>query len=142
MHRPLSIVVLDVDGLKRTNDTYGHAVGDLVLAKLGTLLVESVRAEDVAARVGGDEFAILMPDTDEKRARTAAARIEEALEQQVICLSPEESLDLHVSFGVAGYPWTTKDPDQIMHCADIEMYVRKAERKGSRPPASITSARA
>jgi len=142
LRRPLSVVVLDVDGMKLINDTYGHAVGDLVLAKLGNLLVKSVRAEDVAARVGGDEFAILMPDTDEKQARAGAARIEEALEQQVISLPQSKNLDVHVSFGVAGYPWSAKDPAQIMHCADIEMYDRKAQRKGSRPAASITSAHA
>jgi diguanylate cyclase (GGDEF)-like protein len=131
LQRPLALLVLDVDGLKQINDTYGHAAGDQILAKVGHLLGQSIRGEDMAARIGGDEFAILMPDTDRRGALATARRIERALESKAIVVAEEGRLDIRVSLGVAGYPWSATDLTQIMHCADIQMYADKARHKAA-----------
>jgi diguanylate cyclase (GGDEF)-like protein len=134
--KPLALLLMDVDNLKQINDTYGHNVGDAALANLGKLLARRVRAEDIAARIGGDEFAVLMPDTDERRGLAAAARIEKSLQTKPIFQSKGLALHLGVSCGVAGYPWSGESIAQIVQCADANMYKVKAVRKGRMPTAS------
>ena len=134
--RPLGLLLMDVDSLKLINDTYGHNVGDAALANLGKLLTRRVRAEDIPARIGGDEFAVLMPDTDQRRALAAAARLEKALLAKPIYESKGLALKLAVSCGVAGYPWSGKSMAQIVQSADTDMYRVKAARK-RRAPAPI-----
>jgi diguanylate cyclase (GGDEF)-like protein len=134
--RPLALLMMDVDSLKLVNDTYGHNVGDAALARLGKLLARRVRAEDIAARIGGDEFAVLMPDTDERRGLAAAARLEKSLQAKPIYESKGLALNLRVSCGVAGYPWSGESMAKIVQCADANMYRVKAERKG-RAQASV-----
>jgi len=128
--RPFALLLMDVDSLKLINDTYGHNVGDAALANLGKLLARRVRGEDIAARIGGDEFAVLMPDTDERRALAAAARLEKALQARPIYEARGLSLKLGVSCGVAGYPWSGEGIAQMVQCADADMYRVKAARKG------------
>jgi diguanylate cyclase (GGDEF)-like protein len=128
-HRPLGLLILDVDNLKLINDTYGHNVGDAVLASLGKLLANRVRGADIAARIGGDEFAVLMPDTDKRRASAVAARLEKALQRKPIYEAEGLELKLSVSCGVAGYPWSGEDVAEIVQAADADMYAVKATRK-------------
>jgi diguanylate cyclase (GGDEF)-like protein len=128
--RPLSLLILDVDSLKLINDTYGHNVGDAVLANLGKLLANRVRGEDTPARIGGDEFAILMPNTDKRRAFATAARLEKAVQTKPIYKGDGVELTLTVSCGVAGYPWSGEDVTDILQWADANMYRVKAMRKG------------
>jgi len=128
--RPLGLLTLDVDDLKLINDTYGHNVGDTVLANLGKLLANRVRAEDIPARIGGDEFAVLMPDTDKRGAVAIAARLEKALQTKPIYRGDAIELTLTASFGVAGYPWSGEDTAEIVQRADANMYEVKAVRKG------------
>jgi diguanylate cyclase (GGDEF)-like protein len=128
--RPLSLLILDVDSLKLINDTYGHNVGDAVLANLGKLLANRVRGEDTPARIGGDEFAILMPNTDKRRAFAVAARLEKALQTKPIYKGDGVELTLTVSCGVAGYPWSGENVTDILQWADANMYGVKATRKG------------
>jgi diguanylate cyclase (GGDEF)-like protein len=133
--RPLALLLMDVDSLKLINDTYGHNVGDAALANLGKLLRKRLRAEDIPARIGGDEFAVLMPDTDERRALTAGARLEKALQAKPIYQAQGFVLTLGVSCGVAGYPWSGETTAQIVQQADANMYRVKAARKGRSPEA-------
>ena len=128
--RPLGLLILDVDSLKLINDTYGHNVGDAVLTNLGKLLANRVRTEDIAARIGGDEFAVLMPDTDKRGALATAARLEKALQARPIYQGDGIELTLSISCGVAGYPWSGENPAEIVQSADANMYVVKAMRKG------------
>jgi diguanylate cyclase (GGDEF)-like protein len=128
-HRPLGLLILDVDNLKLINDTYGHNVGDAVLANLGKLLARRVRGDDIAARIGGDEFAVLMPNTDKRRASAVAARLEKALQRKPIYEAEGLELKLSVSCGVAGYPWSGEDVAEIVQAADADMYAMKAIRK-------------
>jgi diguanylate cyclase (GGDEF)-like protein len=128
--RSLGLLILDVDSLKLINDTYGHNVGDVVLANLGKLLANRIRVDDIPARIGGDEFAILMPDTDKRRSSAVAARLEKALRKKPIYQAEGLELWLSVSCGVAGYPWSGENVAEILQCADANMYRVKAMRKG------------
>jgi diguanylate cyclase (GGDEF)-like protein len=130
-HKPLGLIILDVDNLKLINDTYGHNVGDAVLANLGKLLGNRVRGDDIAARIGGDEFAVLMPNTDKRRASAVAARLEKALQGKPIYEAEGLELKLSVSCGVAGYPWSGDDLAEIVQAADADMYAVKATRKNA-----------
>lgn len=94
---PLSLIMLDLDDFKKINDTYGHQIGDKVLKSIGKLLKESTREGDMAARVGGDEFYILQPNTSREEAMTFVERLKVALEQLNL---PEVPNKLSASFGV------------------------------------------
>jgi diguanylate cyclase (GGDEF)-like protein len=137
--RSLGLLILDVDNLKLINDTYGHNVGDAVLANLGRLLAKRVRTDDIPARIGGDEFAVLMPNTDKRRAFGTATRLERALQTKPIYKLDGLELKLSVSCGVAGYPWSGDDIAEIMQWADANMYGVKAARKGRTQAATTTT---
>lgn len=79
---PISIVVADIDGMKLANDTFGHNVGDELIRRSANVLLETFRSEDIVARTGGDEFAILLPNTEEEVALAAIARVRDALRNQ------------------------------------------------------------
>jgi diguanylate cyclase (GGDEF)-like protein len=132
----LALVVLDIDGLKKINDEYGHAVGDIMIANLAKVIDKHIRGSDVPARLGGDEFAILMPDTDKRGAFALAQRLWEELEQ--IPMYEHEGLRvmLNISIGVSGFPWGGEDVDEMMHWADADMYANKVSRRLPRMAAS------
>ena len=132
----LALVSLDIDGLKKINDEYGHAVGDIIIANLAKVIDKHIRTNDVPARLGGDEFAVLMPDTDKRGAYALAQRLWEELEE--IPMYEHEGLRvlLNVSIGVSGYPWGGENVDEMMHWADADMYANKV---GRRLPQSATS---
>ncbi len=132
----LALVALDIDGLKKINDEYGHAVGDIVIANLAKVIDKHVRANDVPARLGGDEFAVLMPDTGKRGAYALAQRLWEELEETPMYEHEGLRVLLNVSIGVSGYPWGGEDVDEMMHWADADMYANKV---GRRLPSSATS---
>ena len=115
---PVSIVKLDCRGLKQINDTQGHLAGDAVLCRIAGILAASVRTADVAARVGGDEFSILLTDADEQLAATIVERIDHALETE-IC---PEGCQIGLAIGAA----TTRDD---LHEAAREADARMLEAK-------------
>jgi len=142
--RPLAVVVLDVDGLKAVNDTYGHKVGDLLLATVGRLLVQYTRTCDVPARIGGDEFGIVMPETDKSGAFSVAKRLQRALESASVFEENGKRLKLNLSLGLSGYPWGGDDVDAIVQWADTYMYAAKSVRRGetdASPPTSHRSSK-
>ena len=122
-HRAAMLFV-DLDGLKMINDTFGHRAGDEALIQVADLLTRGVRRSDVVARIGGDEFGILLENADEQSAHDTAARLVD-----LICGCEfdhdGDSLPLSVAIGV-GMIDGSENPDAVMARADEEMYRRKA----------------
>jgi len=123
----VSLILADLDDFKQVNDEHGHACGDTVLREFAALMNEVVREGDTAGRWGGEEFALLLPDTALDGAQRVAERLRQALEEQVI-LSPEgEPLRVTVSLGVAAYP-DLGGRAELVAAADEALY--RAKRAG------------
>lgn len=116
--RPLSVVYLDVDGLKSTNDELGHRAGDDLLRKLTECVAANTRAADLFGRLSGDEFLLVLPETDLAGASAVAEKLSRVL--------AEESL--HATCGTAGTPGTTPEPAELVEAADASMRALKARR--------------
>jgi diguanylate cyclase (GGDEF)-like protein len=119
-----AMLYVDLDGLKMINDGFGHRAGDEALIQVAQLLTDGVRKSDVVARIGGDEFGILLAHSDEAKARDAASRLVDPIARCVF-LHDGEALPLSVAIGVTMI--TGSDgPDEIIDRADEAMYRRKA----------------
>jgi diguanylate cyclase (GGDEF)-like protein len=118
-HRPFSIVLLDMDGLKTINDRYGHLVGSRALVRLGKILRNHSRAIDTPARYGGDEFAVVLPEAPKDIAARVSARIRERLATET-----EEPM-LSVSTGVAAFPEDGDTAEKLLAAADRTLYRMK-----------------
>ena len=116
--RPFALLVLDLDGLKQINDTYGHLVGSRALCRLAEVVRNNCRSIDTAVRHGGDEFALIIPEGDQG-ADQVAKRIKERLAQD------KEAPPLSVSIGVAVWPRDGETLDQLLHAADRALYEQK-----------------
>jgi diguanylate cyclase (GGDEF)-like protein len=121
---PLALLVLDVDHFKQVNDTRGHAVGDQVLAKIGAVIRSGLRARDFAGRNGGEEFAILLPDTEIRVALPIAERVRAAIAEISL---PGSDVAVTVSVGVAGFPEHASTPDRLERLADAALYLAKRQ---------------
>ena len=128
--RNLSILMMDVDDLKLINDEFGHQTGDIVLRNFGRVLNQQGGDRNITARIGGDEFAVIMPGADRRDADKLAWKIWEELSKAPICETEHASIFLGVSIGVGGYPWGGSNLDEIIHWADTKLYANKLERKG------------
>jgi len=133
VQRPLSVIAMDLDGLKEINDTHGHQAGDEVLENVGRFLLGQTRACDVPARVGGDEFAIILPDTPAPQASTLMTRLDQRLATLNIVDRNELTLTIRASLGCATYPDAGETVDDVIHEADTAMCVEKTEHKVSSP---------
>lgn len=120
--RPLSLILLDVDHFKVFNDTWGHAEGDLVLKHVGQLLQQQVRTGDIPVRFGGEEFAILLPDTSQEETMVAAERIRKSLESE----SPSRKYRITASFGIAT-SGGGRSKEKLLEGADRALYRAKDE---------------
>jgi diguanylate cyclase (GGDEF)-like protein len=125
--KSLSLVVADLDDFKRVNDQYGHQVGDDVLRAFALVLRGRIRTVDLAARLGGEEFAVLLPETDLEGAEALAESLRAAVAELAV---PVDATDVHVtaSFGVAAFP-QTHSADELMTSADLALYSAKRQGK-------------
>jgi diguanylate cyclase (GGDEF)-like protein len=124
-----SILFLDVDELKRINDTYGHLAGDALLREVSNALMDAVRGEDVVARYGGDEFAVLLPATPSTAAVSVAQRISEGIARHRFMAGRELLQIPGVSLGVASFPQDGRTAEELLASADATLYRQK--RKAS-----------
>jgi diguanylate cyclase (GGDEF)-like protein len=120
---PLSAVMLDLDHFKSINDTHGHQTGDETLAAVGHLLRRVVRASDLAGRWGGEEFVLLLPDTDATGAAVLAEKVRAAVAELVV---PGLPAPVTASFGVASHPEHAGSGTQLIGAADAALYAAKA----------------
>jgi two-component system, cell cycle response regulator len=116
-HLPLSCVILDLDFFKQVNDVYGHPAGDSVLKFVAELLIDNCRASDTVCRYGGEEFCVLMPETDEDSAAIWAERAKDLLGALRIPTG-EETLRITGSFGIAQYREDADEPEELIKQAD------------------------
>lgn len=124
--KSLSVLLVDVDHFKQVNDDYGHQIGDLVLIEIAKLVNETMRARDVFARLGGEEFVILLPDTDIDKAKGIAVRvIEKICQHHFAHLGVNRPVTL--SIGVVDIHDTTAAFDDLIHAADLAMYQAKKQ---------------
>jgi diguanylate cyclase (GGDEF)-like protein len=127
---PFSILMLDVDYFKNINDTYGHQVGDIVLKKIGQLILNSVRESDVVARYGGEEILVILPNTIDSEAVVFAERLRQTVEDFEIELPDQSSesqlpIGITVSIGVAGFNQRTLDSHRLIENVDRALYRAK-----------------
>jgi diguanylate cyclase (GGDEF)-like protein len=120
--RPFSVLLLDLDGLKSINDSYGHLVGSRAICRLADILRVHCRAVDTAARYGGDEFALVLPESHEDEARRVANRIREVL------ANDDEPPRLSASIGISIYRGDGQRIEKLLSEADQDLYAEKAKR--------------
>ncbi len=122
----VSLIFLDLDGFKKVNDQHGHLVGSRTLIEVGQVLREAVREIDVVARYGGDEFTVVLPQTDPAGAQVIAERIRQAIAEQVFMGKEGLDVRLTASLGVATFPKPCGSPEELIRAADQAMYGVKA----------------
>jgi diguanylate cyclase (GGDEF)-like protein len=124
--RPISIAAVDIDYFKQFNDTYGHAAGDAALRSVGRVIRSRVRAGDFAARIGGEEFAIALPETNSTNAMTMAEQIRQSIaDTQVRIAGHRRPVNVTVSIGVASWPEHGEEISRLLERADNRLYEAK-----------------
>jgi diguanylate cyclase (GGDEF)-like protein len=125
---PVTIGIIDVDGLKEINDTRGHLAGDETLREIGQVLKKNVRTSDVVARYGGDEFAIIMPQTNREEAQKLMDRINLLLDSRTVRLNGESFPLPSRSHGLATYPTDGEQPTELFDVADARLYQSRGKK--------------
>lgn len=118
--------MIDIDHFKQCNDTYGHLTGDVMLREIAGVIKENVREIDLVARFGGEEFSVLLPNTDKEGAAYVAERIRSGIERQTFH-AYNETLSLKVSIGVASLPEHAHVPQVLIDKSDQALYRAKQQ---------------
>ena len=127
--KPISFLIMDIDYFKAVNDTHGHDIGDEVLREFAARISANVRGIDLACRYGGEEFVVVMPDTDTAFAYTVAERLRQTMELTPIPISrAPHRLSITASFGIASSTGKGDNSDKLLHRADQALY--RAKREG------------
>lgn len=124
-HQPVTVAVIDCDGFKQLNDTYGHRAGDHVLTMLARELVDKTRQTDIVARIGGDEFAVVLQNTSLEEARQIMVRVDEAFVASVRRVGYIAGIS--IGYGTTGEGYN--ELDSVLELADQSMYQDKNEKK-------------
>lgn len=125
LQRPLSLLMLDIDHFKRVNDSHGHLSGDKVLQEVAACIVERVRAQDTVGRWGGEEFVVILPDTDVAGARTLAEQLRVAVERRRFTALDGQALALTISIGLHALSGDGEDNEDMVGAADRALYLAK-----------------
>lgn len=128
--RPLALVMVDADDLKGVNDTHGHAAGDKIIIAIAESIRTTLRISDHAARIGGDEFALVLPETNREAAHIVVTRLVESLAAH----EPIAGAVPRASMGVAAVPSDAETAEDLKRIADAALYEMKRGRPGSRRP--------
>lgn len=123
--RSMSLLMLDLDHFKSVNDTYGHDVGDMALRTAVKAITRILRDQDVCGRLGGEEFGVLLPETNESQAINTAERIRAEVKASPITLFNDENLQLTISIGLAELTEETSNLDALLKRADVALYEAK-----------------
>ena len=126
----LSLLFLDLDGFKQVNDSFGHMAGDEVLKKVAQIIMTEKRSEDIAARYGGEEVAILMPETGKAEGWLLGERVRKRLEEAIITYE-DQAIKITLSGGLASYPIDANDGTPLLKNADKAMYRAKSFGKNN-----------
>jgi diguanylate cyclase (GGDEF)-like protein len=127
----LAVVIMDLDGFKMINDTFGHVIGDQVLCQAFGPLPESLRSTDFLARYGGDELTIVLPDTDLESARLVIEKVQDKLRKTDLEISGSSKVHLDVSGGIAIYPQHGIQASDLLRAADEALYRAKRRQRSS-----------
>ncbi len=133
----LDIIMLDVDHFKKVNDTYGHEAGDLVLKKLAEYLQKNVRIEDMVCRYGGEEFAVVVVDTNLEGIKKKADNICRQVREDLFVNFSGETLMITISGGVAAFPIHGSNIHEVLSLADAALYQAKKQGRDRAIVASL-----
>jgi diguanylate cyclase (GGDEF)-like protein len=135
--RSLSVVLVDLNGFKAVNDACGHAKGDETLIRVAETLAQSVRVSDLAARFGGDEFVLMLPETTVEQAEEVVSRLD--LSGVPLPEQADPCMRLTFSWGMASFPKDGDDPERLLHVADSRLYEMKKRFYGDQAPRSTAT---
>ena len=124
-HTRFSVAMLDIDNFKPLNDTHGHQAGDAVLRQVAGLLREQTRASDIPGRCGGDEFLLILPETEPAEAASLADKLRTELASRPYVTPAGEPVRLSVSIGIAAYPLDGRTAEELLAVADANLYASK-----------------
>ncbi|WP_028840667.1 MULTISPECIES: GGDEF domain-containing protein [Thermodesulfobacterium] len=127
--KKFSIIFIDIDNFKKINDNYGHMTGDLVLKTLVMIIKKTLRKNDLVFRFGGEEFVVLLPETDTENAIAIAERVREEIAKEQIEIKQNQTLSITVSCGVAAINKDMVNPKDLIEIADNALYKAKKEGK-------------
>jgi diguanylate cyclase (GGDEF)-like protein len=145
--RPLTLLVADLDFLREVNNAHGHLAGDVVLAEIGDLLRAELRSTDVAARFGGEEFCVILPETPPQRAHVLAERIRRRVAgHEFECGREGAPVRVTVSVGIASFPADARTDEELIAAADEALYAAKSRGRNrvcvvGEPPLAAVGAR-
>lgn len=129
-NQPLSLMMIDIDNFKKLNDTYGHQNGDIILKEIANILKLSSRENDYVCRYGGEEFAIILNQTNKDQGFVIAERIRQKIESYSFPkFSSDQNLKVTVSIGISSFPQDVQTKEELITLADKAMYIAKFSGK-------------